>query len=46
MLYLEHSLQRDNKTDLSEISTNPIITNFKPVGEAIAKHCNQREFVS
>jgi hypothetical protein len=43
MAYIEASLQREGTVDLDSISTNRIITNFKPVGEAISKNCNQRK---
>lgn len=43
MAYIEATLQKERTVDLDSISTNRVITNFKPVGEAIAKHCNQRE---
>jgi hypothetical protein len=40
MAYIEASLQKNRTVDLSTISTNPVVTNFRPVGEAIATHCN------
>ena len=43
MAYIEATLQKERTVDLDSISTNRIITNFKPVGEAIAKNCNQRK---
>ena len=43
MAYIEASLQKERTVDLDSISTNRVITNFKPVGEAIAKNCNQRK---
>jgi len=43
MAYIEASLQKERTVDLDSISTNRVITNFKPVGEAIAKNCNQRQ---
>lgn len=43
MAYIEAALKKERTVDLDSISTNRIITNFKPVGEAITKYCNQRK---
>jgi len=43
MAYIEASMQKNRTVDLSTISTNPVVTNFRPVGEAIATHCNDRQ---
>ncbi|RYC56222.1 hypothetical protein CHU98_g9982 [Xylaria longipes] len=39
--YLKASLSAVPGTDLSSVSTNPIITSFKPVGNAIVKSCDK-----
>ncbi|KAI6781733.1 Microbial Terpene synthase-like protein [Emericellopsis cladophorae] len=43
MAYIEASMQKNRTFDLSTISTNPVVTNFRPVGETIAVHCNDRQ---
>ncbi|KAG9252051.1 isoprenoid synthase domain-containing protein [Emericellopsis atlantica] len=43
MAYIEASMQKNRTVDLSSISTNSVVTNFRPVGEAIATHCNDRQ---
>lgn len=42
--YLRESLSKTTGSDLSRISTNPIITCFKPVAEAISKSYSDRGF--
>ncbi|KAI0143932.1 terpenoid synthase [Hypoxylon sp. NC0597] len=41
--YIRQSLSRDLELELSNISTDPLISLFKPVGEAISKSCNDRQ---
>lgn len=41
--YVQQCLSGSSESKLSEISTNPIITGFKPVGQAMLKICNDRE---
>ncbi|KAI2638861.1 terpenoid synthase [Hypomontagnella submonticulosa] len=41
--YLRQSLSKDPNPKLSEISKDPIITFFRPIGEAFAKACNDRQ---
>lgn len=41
--YVEASLKRKTELELSQISTNPIITSFKPVAEAVTKAYSSRE---
>ncbi|KAI1395231.1 terpenoid synthase [Hypoxylon fuscum] len=41
--YLQHSLSGSSKIGLSGRSTDPFITSFRPVGEAISKTCNDRQ---
>ncbi|KAI1104702.1 terpenoid synthase [Jackrogersella minutella] len=43
MDYLQESLSGNSQSNLSAISTNPIITAFRPVGEAISKSCDNRQ---
>lgn len=41
MSYIEHSLRSDDSEKLSQISNNPIITNFREVGNAIRTSCSE-----
>ncbi|KAI0383154.1 terpenoid synthase [Hypomontagnella monticulosa] len=41
--YLRQSLSKDPNPNLSEISTDPIITFFRPIGEAFARASNDRQ---
>ncbi|KAI1443440.1 terpenoid synthase [Annulohypoxylon stygium] len=41
--YVQQCLSGSSESKLSEISTNPIITGFKPVGQAMLKICNDRQ---
>ncbi|KAI0892300.1 terpenoid synthase [Annulohypoxylon nitens] len=41
--YVQQCLSGSSESKLSEISTDPIITGFKPVGQAMLKTCNDRE---
>ncbi|KAK5999205.1 Sesquiterpene cyclase hepA [Cladobotryum mycophilum] len=43
LAYLEASFNLDRQHELEKISTNPIITNFAPIGKALARHGNQRQ---
>ncbi|KAI0097134.1 terpenoid synthase [Daldinia grandis] len=41
--YLQGTLSGKSEIDLSHISTNPIVTSFRPIGEAILESCNTRQ---
>ncbi|KAI1380799.1 isoprenoid synthase domain-containing protein [Hypoxylon crocopeplum] len=41
--YVRESLSGKSELELSKISTDPIITSFRPVGEAISRSCNGRQ---
>ncbi|KAI0885574.1 terpenoid synthase [Annulohypoxylon maeteangense] len=43
MDYVQQSLSGSSESQLSSISTDTIITGFKPVGQAISKSCNDRQ---
>ncbi|KAI0169404.1 isoprenoid synthase domain-containing protein [Hypoxylon sp. FL1284] len=44
--YLQQSLSRDRRAEASKASSNPVITCFGPVGEAISVCCNDRQIES
>ncbi|KAI1505048.1 isoprenoid synthase domain-containing protein [Biscogniauxia marginata] len=44
--YLKANLSRNNSSDLSEISTNRMITFFKPIGDAFLESSNDRQVKS
>ncbi|KAI1211726.1 terpenoid synthase [Annulohypoxylon truncatum] len=41
--YVQQSLSGSSDSKLSDISTDPIITGFKPVGQAISRSCDDRQ---
>ncbi|XDG04251.1 hypothetical protein ABKA04_003866 [Annulohypoxylon sp. FPYF3050] len=41
--YVQQCLSGSSESKLSEISADPIITGFKPVGQAMLKTCNDRQ---
>ncbi|KAI1092618.1 terpenoid synthase [Rostrohypoxylon terebratum] len=41
--YIQQCLSGSSESKLSETSTDPIITGFKPVGQAMLKSCNERQ---
>ncbi|KAL7623302.1 hypothetical protein AAE478_006983 [Parahypoxylon ruwenzoriense] len=43
ILYLQESLSGSSGSKLSDITTNPIVTSFGPVGEAVSKSCDDRQ---
>ncbi|KAI2473190.1 terpenoid synthase [Annulohypoxylon bovei var. microspora] len=43
MDYIQQSLSGSSESKLSDISTDPIITSFKPVGQAISRSCDDRQ---
>lgn len=44
LAYIEAGLSPARHGELDGISSNPLITSFRPIGEAISKCCNRRRY--